>query len=251
MNRNTWLAVLGIGALTIALLVAWFLTTEEDSGAADVPVPVTLSFSFDEGAEGWEPGFADFPSDENQWELYEFEADWRELPNGLEGSGLYSRGSNRSDDLMMYWITQIDELVATTSYDVTFELEIATNMPGGMVGIGGSPTESVFIKAGGSTSQPDTEPAEDGFERLTIDLGSQSQDGANGRVIGNFDNPNVDGGAGDPPPYALDTVDGSGLPVSVTTDASGALWVIVATDSGFEGATDIYYSSIAMDLTPN
>jgi hypothetical protein len=250
MNRNAWLAVAGIAALTIAGLVAWWVTTQEDTAAPEVPLPVAVSFSFDEGGERWQPGFADIPSDPGQLDDYELQAEWRELPNSLGGAGLYSRGSNRSDDLMMYWIRQIEDLVPATTYDIEFEFEVATNVPGGLVGIGGSPTTSIYIKVGAATDQPVTESADDGFERLTIDLGSQSQDGANGRVIGTLDNPNVDVEAGEPFSYALNLVDGSGFPVPATTDDRGSLWVIVAVDSGFEGATDIYYSAIRIDLTP-
>lgn len=250
MKRNGRFAILGIAALTIVTLVTWWLTTQEDTSGPEVPVSVAVSYSFDADVEGWEPGFADYPADVSQLGSYELEAEWRELPDSLGGGGLYSRGSNRSDDLMMYWITPIEDLVPSTPYDIEFVLEVATNIPGGLAGIGGSPTESIYIKVGASTEKPATEPADDGQERLTIDIGSQSQDGANGRVVGTFENPNVDGEAGEPAPYALNVIDGSGLAVPATTDESGALWVIVAVDSGFEGPSDIYHSTIAIDLTP-
>ena len=35
----------------------------------------------------------------------------------------------------------------------------------------------------------------------------------------------------------------------VTTDADGALWLIVGTDSGFEGLTTLYYGQIAVVLS--
>jgi putative lipoprotein len=39
-----------------------------------------------------------------------------------------------------------------------------------------------------------------------------------------------------------------GSPLSVTTDASGGMWLIVGTDSGFEGLTALYYSRISYTL---
>lgn len=34
----------------------------------------------------------------------------------------------------------------------------------------------------------------------------------------------------------------------VTTDDSGQLWVLIGTDSGFEGLTGIYYTTIEIEL---
>ncbi|MCP4966098.1 MAG: hypothetical protein GY926_12795 [bacterium] len=250
MSKNTWLAVAGISGLTVAVLALWWVTTQEDTNEPEVATPVTVSFLFDEDSEGWQPGFADYPSDPSQLDIYELDAGWRELPDSLGGGGLYGRGSNHSDDLMMYWIREIEDLVPTTAYDMEFELEIATNVPSGMVGIGGSPTDSSFLKVGASISEPTTEPDDLGFERLTIDMGSQSQDGTAGRVIGTLSNPNVDSEAPEPIPYALNVVDGTGLPVRATASDTGSLWVIVAVDSGFEGLTEIYHAAVEISLTP-
>lgn len=38
-------------------------------------------------------------------------------------------------------------------------------------------------------------------------------------------------------------------PINVTTDSQGSAWVIVGTDSGFEGATTVFYDSIELTLT--
>ncbi len=36
----------------------------------------------------------------------------------------------------------------------------------------------------------------------------------------------------------------------VTADAKGRLWLMVGTDSGFEGTTGLYYRKINVSLTP-
>jgi hypothetical protein len=36
----------------------------------------------------------------------------------------------------------------------------------------------------------------------------------------------------------------------VKTDADGRLWVVIGTDSGFEGTTEIYYLNGTITLTP-
>jgi hypothetical protein len=38
--------------------------------------------------------------------------------------------------------------------------------------------------------------------------------------------------------------------VNVTANASGELWLLVGTDSGFEGLTRLYYQSIRVKLIP-
>ena len=78
----------------------------------------------------------------------------RRLPDGLEGSGLYIQGHNRSDNLFMFFKRQVGGLKADAEYTAVLYLDLATNVPEGLVGIGGSPGESVFVKTGASTVEP-------------------------------------------------------------------------------------------------
>jgi hypothetical protein len=39
-----------------------------------------------------------------------------------------------------------------------------------------------------------------------------------------------------------------GNPVTVTTNSKGEFWLIIATDSGFEGKTSLYYKSINIEI---
>ncbi len=50
--------------------------------------------------------------------------------------------------------------------------------------------------------------------------------------------------------YRIKTLDNSASPVKVTADGKGRLWLIVGTDSGFEGLSAFYYARIACTLTP-
>ena len=59
-------------------------------------------------------------------------------------------------------------------------------------------------------------------------------------VVGNVSHPDVTGDE-----YQIKTVTNADSPLSVTTDADGGLWLIVGTDSGFEGLTALYYSRMA------
>ena len=50
--------------------------------------------------------------------------------------------------------------------------------------------------------------------------------------------------------YRLKTLDNANRPLNVATDSEGRLWLIVGTDSGFEGLTRLYYARISYTLTP-
>ena len=49
--------------------------------------------------------------------------------------------------------------------------------------------------------------------------------------------------------YRIKTLDNVDLPLSVATDGEGRVWLIVGTDSGFEGLSAFYYSRISYTLS--
>jgi hypothetical protein len=44
-------------------------------------------------------------------------------------------------------------------------------------------------------------------------------------------------------------LDNQYIPFQATSDKDGNIWVIVGSDSGFEGKTAVYYNSISITLT--
>ena len=118
------------------------------------------------------------------------------------------------------------------------EIEFASNASNGATGIGGSPAEDVFIKAGASTSEPlKVLDNSDNYYRMNIDKGNQAQDGANMKLIGDFAN-GTESSA-----YNLVTLKTMNS-ISVESNSNGEIWLVVGTDSGFEGTTTIYYNKI-------
>ena len=227
--------------LSCAVTVCCASTQEADEQEA---VEARFSFAFEDGAEGWTAGFADYPVDFDP-SIYELDSGHRPLPDGLEGHGLYMQGHNRSDDLFMFIKRQVDGLKPGAEYAAVLTLDLATNVPAGLVGIGGSPGESVFVKAGASTVEPVTPEDDGGYFRMNIDKGNQSSGGESMVVVGHVAHPAVTGEE-----YRIKTLDNSASPVKVTADGEGRLWLIVGTDSGFEGLSAFYYSRIACTLTP-
>jgi hypothetical protein len=113
-----------------------------------------------------------------------------------------------------------------------------------MVGIGGSPGESVFLKAGASAAEPRIVTDKLGWLRMNIDKGNQSQPGASASLLGNAAKP--DAGTN----FAIIRRDNRSSRLRATTAADGSLWLFFGSDSGFEGTTSLYYTKFTAVLEP-
>jgi hypothetical protein len=134
---------------------------------------VEQTFDFAQGNGGWLTDIADYspataPSD--------VITEIRTLPAPLSGSGYYFYGTNRSDDLFIYGKTKVTGLANSVTYRVFVDVEFATDVPSGCVGVGGSPGESVWIVAAASPGEPLTIFNGSDY-RVNIDRGNQSQGG--------------------------------------------------------------------------
>jgi hypothetical protein len=226
-------------------------------GAPEVILPpgpdmLAFNFNFANGDEGWEAGFADLPPGaEDQFMLSAMIAP---LPAEVSTStGFEIVGFNQSDDLFMFLKRRLgpaDGVEPGAEYQARFRVIFASNAPTGCVGIGGAPGESVTLKAGAT----DTEPRvvqEVGVLRLNVDKGDQAEGGPDASVAGDIAN-GVD--CAD-----VEDLDSSGFVTIqrvhvhnelVTPNASGEIWLLVGTDSGFEGLTRLFYRRIDVELVP-
>ena len=50
------------------------------------------------------------------------------------------------------------------------------------------------------------------------------------------------------PKYLIKALDNAGSPLSVEADDEGRVWLVVGTDSGFEGLAALYYAHISYEL---
>lgn len=217
--------------LTIIILLG---CNADDDQPVNIP---RFEYNFTTDTEGWIGDFTDYPVGED--DFYELEYTYSPLPEPLDqnNGSLKLSGNNHSDDLFMFVTRKISGLARNTSYDISFEIEFASNIPDETVGIGGSPGESVYIKAGATSVEPKVNVGNDGLYTLNIDKGNQSQGGEDMLVIGDFSNDTSQD------IYHLKTVSNTDE-FTATTNENGELWVIVGTDSGFEGTTTIYYNKI-------
>lgn len=216
-----------------------FLNSCSDDDDDDRPGSNLLIFDFKNNLEGWEADFSDYPKGEET--LHELNFKLSGLPAPLEknDNALMLSGKNQSDDLFMFIKRKITGLEPNRRYDLTFDLKIATNAPSESFGIGGSAGESVFIKAGASQIEPDKKVDLENNYKMNIDKGNQDSKGKDMFNIGDFSNgTNKD-------TYTLKTLSNK-EPFRIQADKNGELWVIIGTDSGFEGTTTIYYTSISL-----
>jgi hypothetical protein len=152
-------------------------------------------------------------------------------------------GNNHSDDLFMFIRKEITGLSPKTHYRLGFEIELASEAPTNAIGIGGAPGESVFFKAGASVERP-RKVNEGGFFVLNIDKGNQSNPGRDLDTLGHI------GVSDTTTVFTLINRTNAGHPFPVTTDDTGAVWICIGTDSGFEGTTTLYYSRIRLTFDP-
>jgi len=82
--------------------------------------------------------------------------------------------------------------------------------------------------------------------RMNIDKGNQTTDGEAMIRLGSVAHPEVTGEE-----YRIKTLDNLERPLQVVSDSEGRIWLIVGTDSGFEGPTALYYARIAYAFTSN
>jgi hypothetical protein len=206
-----------------------------------------FAFDFTRSSAAWIGGFADYPAGwEQQMDLV---AEHRPLPAPLDQTrgGLFIAGSNNSDDLFMFWKGRATGLQTGRAYAVEFTVEVATNVPKGVGGIGGSPDTSVFVKAGASNVEPIAALGDAGNRpeyRLNVDKGNQSQSGKDAVVIGSAGN--LSGTA----TWELKELRSGPTPLAVTPAPDGSVWLLVGTDSGFEGRTSLYYTRVTAQFTP-
>jgi hypothetical protein len=206
-------------------------------------------YSFEHGALGFVPLFVDLPTTGHG--IYELDFRHEQLPAPLSGRrGLRLTGHNRSDDLAMFVVAPVGGLRADTLYRVELELELASNVPTGCFGIGGSPGDSVYIKLGASTEQPQAVEVDEGVDhwfRANVDIGNQSQAGEQTRVVGTLANtqPCDDLAAAR---WELKTLSTQGQPLSVRTDDAGRFWLLAGSDSAFEGLTRFYLTALRVRL---
>ncbi len=238
MRRN-----LIIGTVIVAGVIIYGVVTATSSS-------VRLDFDFCDGEQGWEAGFAEYSPDMEGMML---EAEIRPLPPelGINGTGYYLQGMNHSDDLFMFLKRRLgpdDGVVPDREYRVMFTIIFASNVPSGALGIGGAPGDSVFLKAGASMVEPEVYlDSADNHYHMNVDKGEGNEpDGEAASKVSDIAN----GLSVEEDPRYVSLKRQHEHQYTISASQGGELWLLVGTDSGFEGLTGICYQSIAATLVP-
>jgi hypothetical protein len=230
-------------SLLLAFIVASPAAAQRRRAVGPMPQTVVVNDDFRSGStSGWESGFCDYsPVHE---EIIERMADLR------PGLGFLLSSHNRSDDIFMFLTKRLgmaDGVRPNQRYEVSFRIELASQAGSGCQGIGGAPGESVFLKAGAWHARPEVVLDPDGHYRLTVDKGNQATGGPAASVAGNI--ANGSSLCSDDAPFV--TIEKTHRhPYIVQSNALGEIWLLVGTDSGFEGKTTLYYRVIQATLIP-
>ena len=231
--------------IIVVLAASASAATRRRSAQPRIP-SIDITFDFNTGANGWEAGFADYSPATTDMDL---QSGIQPVPaEAGSGSGFMLHGKNRSDDLFMFLkrqLTVADGIEPNREYLADFMIRMISDAPAGCGGAGGAPGESVYLKAGATPDEPRVALVDDHY-RMTVDIGSQSQGGKAASVAGNI--------ANDLPclsfPRYAPIFRAHRHTERVRANADGTLWLLVGTDSGFEGSTTLFYQQIAVSLIP-
>jgi len=233
-----------IEKLTLTRFVSVVLVSALVTGCNDEEITYIDNVSYDlsESKGEWQLGFADYPfGEEQQWELTGEENSEFILASGKTGKGYYLHSYNRSDDTQMYITRKISGFAPNKHYQAYFDIQLASNVNNQCVGIGGAP-HAVTVKASLSVNKPSTSLDFNDTYRLNIDVGQQTQAGLDGIAIGDIGVSSLHDCDPSSDAYGLKNYDNSDNVFEVTADEKGELWLTLLTDSGFEGATSIYFT---------
>lgn len=198
-----------------------------------------LTFDFNQNDGGFTPIFSDYPNEQGVEEFYELRSGHEEVPIAEAGKGLFLSGNNHSDDLFMGYYKDLIGLVPETEYQFTVRFQLATNVGNDMIGIGGAPGESVFVKCGVASKEPENSLDSLNHFCLNIDKGSQSTSGSDMIVVGNLAKEEINR----PGEYEFNEIE---TKVIARTDEAGTAYLVIGTDSGFEGVTSYYLDDISV-----
>ena len=196
----------------------------------------TENFDFNEGMQGWDAGFADFPSNSVDSAQYELKYAYSDpIESKLDKRSVMVSGKNVNRDLFMYLKRKIDRLEPNKDYTLTFNVEVAADMNATIPSAGGA----VYLKAGASSFEPKS-VIDRARYIMNIDNGNDGASGSHMTSLGDI--PTVTSGTH----YSLITRNNSmaNSRYVARTNANGELWLIVGTDSNLEGRTALYYTRI-------
>jgi hypothetical protein len=221
-----------LGFFLLLIVIASCVEEEEKSF-----VFKKYEYDFNESFHGWEFGFSGLPADKDS--IYT-ECKHTPQPTDLtaEKNSIMIASSNPGSTVFMFLKKKLINLEPNAEYTVTFEIELASNLKAGTSSDGLLQSESVYLKAGATGTEPMS--VVDGNEyRMNIDKGNQNESGSDMIVISGI-------AAASNAEYTIIRRSNSfsTSPLVVRTNELGEIWLIIGIDSSYKGITTIYYTKI-------
>lgn len=236
----------GVRATSLATVMAIALLSAcgggESPSSSERSPSLLFSINFDTNVTDWRYGYSDYSPDHDPGDVV---VQPRSAPQPFTGFGLYSFGTNLSDDLFIYAKKQFSGFKPNTSYALKFDVTFLTNAPTGCAGVGGGGGDAVVLKAGASAVEPITVWRGDSY-RMNVDIGRQMVAGKDAVILGTIAGTNSECAKLF---YESKTL-ASTASITATSDSNGSLWILFGTDSGFEYASHIYYRSAVVTAQP-
>ena len=145
----------------------------------------------------------------------------------------------------MFVKKKLTGLSPDADYTVTFNVEFAYSAIAGSDSTDAG--DAVFMKAGAVSFEP-KRVLEGKQYTVNIDKGDQNENGSEMVFIGNASQPSFENEYG----YSNATRTNSSSnenPLSVRTNGDGELWLVVGSESAFEGRTILYYTKVDVVLS--
>jgi hypothetical protein len=236
----------------ISLLLLVGLAAASVAPAQQQPAAfVQVVDDFTRGSDAWLADFTDYGLDQGGMDRL---AELRDSPLQDEGAetperSFFVQSMNHSDDIFMFLKKPLDYshgIAPDTEYEAEFLVEMYSNEPTGCFGVGGSPGDSVYLKMGGHAQEPVSLLGDEGL-RLNIDKDNQASGGEDVSLAGTIANglPCDEENRGKWVKMEVRHTH----PNPIRSSSTGELWLVIGTDSGYEGLTQLYYSRIAVTLT--
>jgi hypothetical protein len=140
----------------------------------------------------------------------------------------------------MYAYRQLKGLQPQATYQIAVSPHITSNAPENSREIGRSPGSSAYIKAGAATESLSRSLDGQDYCRMDMDNGNRSSGRSDMLVLDHLGTP--------PEDPVCTNLTGSDTPFAGRMNATGALWIVVGSDSGFEGTTTVDCDRITVEL---
>jgi len=156
---------------------------------------------------------------------------------------MLSSDNSQSGNIFMGLVKQI-AAAPNTNYALNFTVDFLTNVAAGCAGIGASPGDNVYVEVGATGANPSVGYTDSTglfeFQNLNTNV--------NLTLAGNFGSEMLKDCYDTTRYVSKELSTGTNYPVS--SDDNGNIWLLVGTNSYFEGTTSIYWQNLNARLTP-